>query len=87
MAQTEPTKTPMIDEWASRLDERRTITEFWEWLVEQSDPTTTVFDIHIEKTLDRFHEIDQTQLDKERQAVADCAGAAAGSMAGTSASA
>ena len=59
---------------ADRLNERHIISELWEWLVGHGDATTTLYDVHINKTLYRFHEIDQVQLDKERQALADRSG-------------
>ena len=58
----------MLDRWALWLVDRLVIEEFMEWLQEQY-PDTALLDIHIGHALDRFHRIDQAQLDNERRAL------------------
>ena len=59
----------MLERWAARLDDRRTITEFWEWL--NGDNWPDEVDLDIEKALDQFHGIDRAQLDRERRELLD----------------
>lgn len=66
----------MLDRWAANIDERRTIEAFLDWCEEQRielaqwgdrrwpEPLTSRSAL-----LDRYHEIDQQQLDKERRAL------------------
>ena len=61
-------KRKMLDKWAAKLDERRAIMEFWDWFLD--DQSGNLEDIgfrDIEKTLDKYHGIDQRQLEKERR--------------------
>lgn len=59
----------MLEQWAAHLEDRRTISEFFEWLLDKYSRVeghNYLYDINIEKELDEFHGIDQLQLDKER---------------------
>lgn len=59
----------MLDKWAATQADRRTITEFWEWL--NGDGWPDDVDLDIERALDKFHEIDRAQLDRERRELLD----------------
>ncbi len=64
----------MLDRWRENIADRQVIEEFWEWLIEQysdvpNPEKVCLYDIHISKKLDEFHEIDQRQLDDERRAL------------------
>ena len=68
-------KRDMIVKWANSLPNRMAILKFWEWLQKESpsfNEASSGYDI--EKLLDRYHEIDRKQLDRERQALLDAQG-------------
>lgn len=60
----------MVDRWGAFLSERQQIQNFWEWLLEKygsNGARVSLYDIHMERELDEYHEIDQRQLDNERR--------------------
>lgn len=59
----------MVNHWANRLSNRKTILEFWEWLIDQTCDDTRVFDINIEKMCDDFHGINHQRLERERREI------------------
>lgn len=63
----------MLDKWAAKLNERRAIADFHEWLLAWNYHDYRVADLRIETLLDLYHEIDQAQLDKERRALLEAA--------------
>lgn len=72
----------MLERWSAKLDERRRLQEFWEFVCERArariDPDlrddVELCEIHIEAELDAFHEIDHRQLEIERRALIDSIG-------------
>jgi len=57
----------MLDRWADKLSERKAIAEFWEWLESGTQGAGSIDDVDIEKTLDQYHGIDKSALDRERR--------------------
>lgn len=65
-----PPSRVMIQKWADNLPNRTVITVFWEWLEKESGYIADA-GMNMEKVLDKYHEINRTQLDEERQALLD----------------
>lgn len=55
-----------LEKWAQMVDDRGVIEDFFEWLLDRYT-TTRICDIHVDKTLDEYHEIDRRKLDNERR--------------------
>lgn len=65
---SKPTDPSMLARWSSMLDERRKLTEFWDWLCEYDTAVADALgDVHRDKALDAFHGIDQRKLERERR--------------------
>lgn len=64
----------MVARWAGHLPERKSILEFFQWLW-QTFPGQWLEEVdnlpRLERTLDRFHGIDQMKLDRERRSMLD----------------
>ena len=57
----------MLDRWAGTLRERNAILLFWNHLEQCGHECTR--DVNIEKELDRYHGINQAQLERERRQI------------------
>lgn len=57
----------MLERWADKLDERKLILDFIQQVAEDNDDEVELLDINMEKALDKFHGIDQRQLEAERR--------------------
>lgn len=57
-----------IDNWAAKLPERQVIEDFFEYLTSTKRlGQDRLIDIHFEKELDEYHQVDRRALDKERR--------------------
>lgn len=55
----------MLNKWGDKLEERRYIEDFFDWLINLGD--ASLYDININKSLDEYHGIDRKQLEAERR--------------------
>ena len=64
-------KYPMCAKLAGLSHERQVLVDFIEWLQQEKDSDTTVYDLHPDRDVFAFLEIDREQLEKERRAILD----------------
>lgn len=64
---SKPNRTE-LKHWSDNLKDRQCITDFWDWLCE-ANGEVELLSINIEEILDRYHNIDKRQLEKERRAL------------------